>query len=76
LSDRIVFVDGATGGAERKTLARRRSAAALDGHRTPGSREKEKKFRRIKGYQEILVLKERLNPPRIQQKEVRNLEVA
>ena len=38
--DRIVPVDSATGGAERKTLARRRSAAALDGHRTPGSREK------------------------------------
>jgi len=41
-----------------------------------GLLEAEKKFRRIKGYQEILVLKERLNPPRIQQKEVRNLEVA
>ena len=41
-----------------------------------GLLEAEKKFRRIKGYQEILVLKERLNPPRTQQKEVRNLEVA
>jgi len=41
-----------------------------------GLLEAEKKFRRIKGYQEILVLKERLNPPRIQQKEVRTLEVA
>jgi hypothetical protein len=32
--------------------------------------------RRIKGYQEILLLKERLNPARIQQKEVRTVEVA
>jgi hypothetical protein len=38
--------------------------------------EAEKKFRRIKGYQEILLLKERLNPSRIQQKEVRTVEVA
>jgi len=38
-SDRIVLVDGAVGGTQRKTLARRKSAAALDGHRTPGSRE-------------------------------------
>jgi hypothetical protein len=37
--------------------------------------EAEKKFRRIKGYQEILLLKERLNPSRIQQKEV-HTEVA
>jgi cell shape-determining protein MreC len=29
-----------------------------------------------KGYQEILLLKERLNPSRIQQKEVRAVEVA
>src|SRR5438128_2144353 len=28
------------GGAQRKALARRKSAAALDGHGTPGSREK------------------------------------
>ena len=41
-----------------------------------GLLEAEKKFRRIKGYQELLLLKERLNPPRLQQKEVRNLEVA
>jgi hypothetical protein len=34
-----------------------------------GLLEAEKKFRRIKGYQEILLLKERLNPSRIQQKE-------
>ena len=33
-----------------------------------GLLEAEKKFRRIKGYQEILLLKERLNPSRIQQK--------
>src|SRR4029453_3344911 len=38
--DRIVFVDGAAGGSQRKALARRRSAAALDRHRTLGSREK------------------------------------
>ena len=36
-----------------------------------GLLEAEKKFRRIKGYQEILLLKERLNPSGIQQKEVR-----
>jgi hypothetical protein len=38
--------------------------------------EAEKKFRRIKGYQEISLLKERLNPPRLPQKEVRTIEVA
>jgi hypothetical protein len=41
-----------------------------------GLLETEKKFRRIKGYQEILLLKEHLNPSRIQQKEVRAVEVA
>jgi putative transposase len=41
-----------------------------------GLLEAERKFRRIKGYQEILLLKERLNPSRIQQKEVRTVEVA
>ena len=41
-----------------------------------GLLEAEKKFRRIKGYQEILLLKERLNPSRIQQKEARTVEVA
>jgi hypothetical protein len=41
-----------------------------------GLLEAEKKFRRIKGYQEILLLKERLNPSHIQQKEVRTVEVA
>ena len=41
-----------------------------------GLLEAERKFRRIKGYQEILLLKERLNPSRIQQKEVRVVEVA
>jgi hypothetical protein len=40
-----------------------------------GLLEAERKFRRIKGYQEILLLKERLNPSRIQQKEVRIAEV-
>ena len=30
----------------------------------------------IKGYQEMLLLKERLNPPRLPQKEVRTVEVA
>src|SRR4029450_11315024 len=37
--DRIVLVDGAAGGAQRKALARRKSTAALDSHRTVGSRE-------------------------------------
>jgi putative transposase len=41
-----------------------------------GLLEAEKKFRRIKGYQEILLLKERLNPSRIQRKEARTTEVA
>jgi putative transposase len=41
-----------------------------------GLLEAEKHFRRIKGYQEMLLLNERLNPSRIQQKEVRALEVA
>src|ERR1700719_734351 len=37
--DRIVLVDRSAGGAERKTLARRKSTAALDRHRTLGSRK-------------------------------------
>jgi hypothetical protein len=37
---RIVLVDRAAGSAQRKALARRQSAAALDRHRTLGSREK------------------------------------
>src|SRR5580698_3561 len=37
--DRIVLVDRSAGGAERKTLARRKSAAALDRHWTVGSRK-------------------------------------
>jgi putative transposase len=41
-----------------------------------GLLEAEKKFRRIKGYQEILLLKERLNPSRLQQREARTVEVA
>jgi len=41
-----------------------------------GLLEAEKRFRRIKGYQGIMLLKERLNPSRIQQKEVRTVEVA
>jgi putative transposase len=41
-----------------------------------GLLEAEKHFRRIKGYQELLLLKERLNPSRIQQKEVQAVEVA
>jgi transposase-like protein len=41
-----------------------------------GLLEAEKKFRRIKGYQELLLLKERLNPSRLPQKEVRTTEVA
>ena len=38
--DRIVSVYGAAGGPQRKTLARRRSTAALDRHRALGSRKK------------------------------------
>ena len=38
-SDRIVLVDGAVGGTQRKTLARRKSATALDGHWAFGSGE-------------------------------------
>ncbi len=41
-----------------------------------GLLEAEKKFRRIKDYQEILLLNERLSPSRIHQKEVRTVEVA
>jgi hypothetical protein len=41
-----------------------------------GLLEAEKKFRRIQGYQELLLLKERLNPSRMQQKEVKTIEVA
>jgi hypothetical protein len=45
--DRIMLVDSTAGGAERKALARRRSAAALDRHRTLGSREKVPTHQRI-----------------------------
>jgi len=45
--DRIVPVHGAAGGAQCKTLARRRSAAALDRHRTLGSREKVSQRQRL-----------------------------
>jgi len=41
-----------------------------------GLLEAERKFRRIKGYPEILLLKEPLNPSRIQQREVQTVEVA
>jgi len=42
-----------------------------------GLLEAEKRFRRIKGYQQMLLLKERLNPSRIPQKEeLREVEVA
>jgi putative transposase len=41
-----------------------------------GLLQAEKRSRRIKGYQEIVLLKERLNPSRIQQKEVCTVEVA
>jgi hypothetical protein len=37
--------------------------------------EAEKRFRRIKGYLEIELPHERLNPSRIQQKEVRTVDV-
>jgi hypothetical protein len=68
-----VLVDRSAGGAKRKALARRKSAAART---ATGLLEAEQKFRRIKGYQEIMLLKERLNPSRIQPKEVRAVEVA
>jgi hypothetical protein len=45
----------------------------LDSQRTLGSREEVPTHQ---GYQEILLLKERLNPSRIQQMEVRTVEVA
>jgi hypothetical protein len=41
-----------------------------------GLLEAEKKFRCMKGYQQTLLPKERLNPSRIQLKEVRTVEVA
>jgi Transposase, Mutator family len=47
LHKRIVSVHGAAGGSQRKALARRRSAAALDRHRTLGSREKVPTHQRI-----------------------------
>jgi len=43
---------------------------------TPRLLEAEKKFRRIKGYQENPIAEGTLNPSRIQQKEVRTVEVA
>src|SRR5208337_4908853 len=46
-SDRIVPVHSAAGGAKRKALARRRSAAALDSHRTLGSREEVPSHQRL-----------------------------
>src|ERR1700730_12477799 len=45
--DRIVSVHGAAGGSQRKALARRRPAAALDRHRTLRSREKVPTHQRI-----------------------------
>jgi hypothetical protein len=45
--DRIVLVDGAAGGAKRKAMARRKSAAALDRHRTLGSREEVPTYQRL-----------------------------
>jgi len=45
--DRIVLVDGAAGGTERKVLARRRSAAELDRHRPFGSIEKVSAHQRL-----------------------------
>jgi DNA invertase Pin-like site-specific DNA recombinase len=58
--------------------AARTRGTHLGPRRVPVDRvlEAEKKFRRIKGYQEILLLKERLNPSRLPQKEVRTVEVA
>ena len=57
------------------TYAGSAGSSATHGTAT-GLLEAEKKFRRIKDYQEIRLLKERLNPSRIQQKEVLTAEVA
>lgn len=57
------------GGASLAVLRRKLSTAT-------GLLEAEEKVRRIKGYQKILLLKERLNPSRIRQKEVLTAEVA
>jgi len=46
-SDRIVLVDGATGSAQRKTLARRKLAATLDRHRATGRREEVSTHQRL-----------------------------
>jgi hypothetical protein len=45
--DRIMSFDGAASGTQRKTLARRKSAAALDRYRPFGSREKVSAHRRL-----------------------------
>src|SRR4029453_18559499 len=44
---RIVLVHGPAGGAKRKALARSRSAAALDRHRTLGSRKEVSAHQRL-----------------------------
>src|SRR6201998_2532704 len=45
--DRIVLVDGAASGSQRKRVARRGTAAGLDRHRTFGSREKVSAHQRL-----------------------------
>ncbi len=71
--DRIVLVDGATGSSSVK---RWREGDQPLRWTAIGLLEAEKKFRRIKDYQELLLLNERLSPSRIHQKEVRTVEVA
>jgi hypothetical protein len=71
--DRIVFVDGSAGGTKRKRWREGNQSLRWT---AAGLLEAEKKFRRIKGYQELLLWKERLNPSRLPQKEVRTTEVA
>jgi hypothetical protein len=67
----IVFVDGAR---LARNVKRWREGNQPLGWTATGLLEAEKQFRRIKGYQELLLLKERLSPSHIQQKEVKTLK--
>jgi hypothetical protein len=70
-----VFWEGS--GIEKSSVSRQLAAAVDQPPRwtATGLSEAEKKFRGIKGCQEILLLKERLNPSRLAQKRVRSVEV-
>ena len=59
-----------------QNVKRRRERNQPLGWTATGLRDAEKKFRRIKGYEENLLLKERLNPSRVEQKELRTVDVA